>query len=276
MRLEHGHGGTQLMRRVRDESLLRLERNFEPVQCPVDRADERVDLARQSLLRQPGRHRAGTDRLGLCGGTLQRPQPNSRNQKIGAKQADDEGHPDPADVLDELFEHGIEGYLALRDRDLNPNGLGSVGAMQSEAIKLRAVAAPIGEKEVALVCFVNRRQRAGDSRRACEQHAVLADNGELSFALLKTVGKKVGKLQGPSFGGAAQELADDAGVVLQGPIPECGVGRHEAFVDQQARRRRRQQRDRHEAHDQADPDRLGTGLGRRWVGSRHGVTLGLA
>ena len=61
---------------------------------------------------------------------------------------------------------------------------------------------------------------------------MFADNRELSFALLKAVCKKVGKLQRSSFGGAAQELADDAGVVLQGPIPECGVGRHEAFVDQ--------------------------------------------
>ena len=56
-----------------------------------------------------------------------------------------------SDVLDELLEHRVEHDIALGQRDLDPNRLRTVGALERKAMEARTIVGGVGEKKLALV-----------------------------------------------------------------------------------------------------------------------------
>ena len=80
-----------------------------------------MDVARKPVLGQPHRYGARANGRSLACGHAQWRQTDARHEQIDEQEDDDEGDPDPGDVLDELLQYAVKDDVAGVKGDLDPN-----------------------------------------------------------------------------------------------------------------------------------------------------------
>ena len=149
MRLQHGDRRTELMGGIGDEALLRIEGRLQSVQASVDGAHQGMHVARQPAFGQPHGHGARANGGGLVGRHAQRRKSNARHEQIDEQEHDDEGNPDPGDILDELLQHAVEDDVAGVEGDLDPDGLVAERRPHRQPIIRRLVLVRLENEKIA-------------------------------------------------------------------------------------------------------------------------------
>ena len=134
MRLQHGDRRTQLMGGIGNEPLLRVEGGLQSVQAAVDGGHQSMNVARKPALGQPHGYGARANGSSLVGGHAQRRKTDACHEQIDKQEDDDEGDPDPGNVLDELLQYAVKDDVAGVEGDLDPNGLIREGVLHRQPI----------------------------------------------------------------------------------------------------------------------------------------------
>ena len=249
-----GQRRPQLVRHVGGEFALRPVSRLEPVERLVHRVDERHDLGRHRLLRQPDVSAGRPDRRGGVGGLPHGIEGTAEDHDVDQQQHQQDRKGDPGDARQERGDDIVDDDVAMREilPDLDPVEVVADGARHVDPDQHRAVSAPTAEGIVGQRLTHHREGKIVAAGRE-QDPALRIEDGigvETVTARIDRLGFRR-DLEGEVAGGGRPHEARDRERLGAQCIAMEAVGR---LVEQPIERQRHQDRRHADRHDMQRDD----------------------